>query len=76
MKNRSAFAASGITTHSTKLDARISTNWMLSPHAQQTDLFWLNPDQPSLHNKTATIQYFDSHQLPLKWESDSKFHID
>lgn len=47
--------------HSTKLDAQISTNWMLPPHAQQTDLFWLNPDQPSLHNKTVTIQYFGSH---------------
>lgn len=61
-KNSSnAFAASGITTHNTKRDPQISTNWMLPPHAQEIDLFWLKPDQPSLHNKTVTIQYFNSH---------------
>lgn len=59
-KDSNPFAASGTTTHTTKSDPQTSTNWMLTPHPQETDLCGAKPDQPSLHNTTDKIQYFDS----------------
>lgn len=54
-KNSNPFAASGITTHNTKSDPQTSPNWMLLPHIQETDLFWVKPDQPSQHDRNNSV---------------------